>query len=36
MINYVFDELLGWNSIDNYIDLESDKIDWDEIEEWQF
>lgn len=36
MINYIFDEFLGWNQIDNYIDLDSDKIDWDEIEEWQF
>ena len=32
MMNYFFDEWLGWN----YVDLNDRSIDWDEIEEWEW
>ena len=32
MINFFFDECLRWS----YIDLTDRRIDWDEIEEWDF
>lgn len=31
-IEYAFNEWLGWR----VVDLDSDTIDWDEIEEWDF
>ena len=31
-MNYFFDEVLGWN----YIDINGDEEDWDEIEEWEY
>ena len=32
MMNYFFDEWLGWH----YVDLNDRSIDWDEIEEWEW
>lgn len=32
MIEYAFNEWLGWRTID----LNDDAIDWDEVEDWDF